>query len=156
MTATHLRLTWTLTGTGWAECTLADRQGSVTLTASHLSDAPARLLAAVARLVAGETETRAQFEAEPTAYRWVLYREGDEAWLRVLELRDGGDHDNRGTEVWSRQLPLDELACAVVRCFDEVAHRYGVSGYRGRWREHFPDAELAALRRAWQEYRHAR
>lgn len=29
------------------------------------------------RLVAGETETRAQFEAEPTACRWIFYREGE-------------------------------------------------------------------------------
>jgi hypothetical protein len=36
------------------------------------------LLTAVARLGAGEAETRAQFEAEPTAYRWIFHRQADD------------------------------------------------------------------------------
>ncbi|MER6393139.1 hypothetical protein ABT236_32335 [Streptomyces sp. NPDC001523] len=101
----------------------------------------------MARLVGGETETRVQFEAEPTAYRWIFHREGESSWIRVLELRNGGDHDNRGTEIWSSQLSTDQLARAVIRCFDEVARTYGESGYRGKWGEHFPRTELEALRR---------
>ncbi len=54
-----------LAGSGGADCTLEDRQARVELTASHITNAPEELLTAVAQLVAGETETRAQFEAEP-------------------------------------------------------------------------------------------
>ncbi|MFC9842801.1 hypothetical protein ACFWFF_21085 [Streptomyces sp. NPDC060223] len=104
----------------------------------------------MARLVAGETETRAQFEAEPTAYRWVFYREGDDIWIRVLELRNGRDHDNKGTEIWSSQLGIDQLARAVIRCFDQVVRSYGESGYRAKWGEHFPRTELEALRHLWR------
>lgn len=156
VTASGLRLTWTLTGAGWADCALEDHQGRVTLTASHLSDAPAALLTAVARLLAGAAETRAQFEAEPTAFRWIFYREGEDAWVRVLELREGVDHDARGTELWSRPVGVDELVRAVVRCFDEVERVYGVGEYRGRWGGHFPGDELRALRRLWQERQRAR
>lgn len=111
-------------------------------------------MTAVARLVANDTEARAQFEAEPTSYQWIFYREGENIWIRVLELRNGSDHDNRGIEIWSAQLGIDLLARAVVRCFDEVAGSYGESGYRGKWGEHFPRSELEALRRLWRSRQH--
>lgn len=107
----------------------------------------------MARLVAGETETRVQFEAEPTAFRWIFCRDGDTVRLRLLELRHGGVHDDAGTELWSGTLGADGLARAVVRCFDEVATVYGESGYRGKWGEHFPRSELEALRRVWRAHR---
>lgn len=144
-----MRITWTLTGTGWASCALEDHQAKVELTASYITSAPEELLTAVARLVAGEAETRTQFEAEPTAYRWIFYREGVDTWTRVLELRHGSDHDNKGTEIWSSRLGIDQFARTVIRCFDEVAQTYGESGYRGKWGEHFPRTELEALRRLW-------
>lgn len=147
-----MRITWTLAGSGWADCTLEDRQARVDLTAAYITSAPEGLLTAVAQLVAGGSETRAQFEAEPTAYRWIFYREGVDTWTRVLELRHGSDHDNKGTEIWSSQLGIDQLARTVIRCFDEVAQTYGESGYRGKWGEHFPRTELEALRRLWHAH----
>lgn len=147
-----IRITWSLGAHGWAQCTLEDHHAQVELIASYITDAPEELLTAVARLVAGETETRAQFEAEPTAYRWIFYREGDDAWVRVLELRDGSDHDNRGTEIWSSQLAVDELARAVIRCFDQLVQTHDESAYRGKWGEHFPRTELEALRRLWRTH----
>ncbi|MFF0435505.1 hypothetical protein ACFYU9_25195 [Streptomyces sp. NPDC004327] len=140
------RLTWTLRGPGWADCVVEDRHTKAEVTASSLTNAPEELLAAVARLVDGAEETRCQFEAEPTAYRWIFYREGEDIWGRVLELSEGSVHDNRGTEIWSRWLTVDQLALAAIRCFDEVAEIYGESSYRSKWGEHFPRAELEALR----------
>jgi hypothetical protein len=153
---TGLRLAWRLDGHGWADCTVTDRQAAIVLTASYITSAPEELLTALAQLIAGETETRAQFEAEPTAYRWIFYREDEHVWIRILELRDGSDHDNKGTEIWSSQYPIDELARAAIRCFDDVARTYGESGYRGKWGEHFPRTELEALRRLRNDRRHPR
>lgn len=152
MTA-DMNMTWTLGAHGWADCTVEDRQAKAELTASYMTSAPEELLTAVARLVSGETETRAQFEAEPIAYRWIFYRQADDAWIRLLELRHGSDHDNRGTEIWSGQHHVDDLAHAAIRCFDEVARTYGESGYRGKWGEHFPRAELESLRRLRRAHR---
>ncbi|MET4922981.1 hypothetical protein P3L51_11565 [Streptomyces sp. PSRA5] len=149
-----IRIAWTLGTHGWAACVVEDQQAKAELTASYISDAPEEFLTAVARLVAGETEARAQFEAEPTAYRWIFYREAADVWIRLLGLRRASDHDNRGTEIWSSRLPIDALARAVVRCFDEVSRTYGDSGYRGKWGEHFPRTELEALRRLWSDRRH--
>lgn len=154
MLTTGLRLAWRLDGHGWADCTVTDRQAVIVLTASYITSAPEEFLTALARLIAGETETRTQFEAEPTAYRWIFYREDERAWVRILELRDGSDHDNKGTEIWSSQYPIDELARAAIRCFDDVARTYGESGYRGKWGEHFPRTELEALRRLWNHRQH--
>ncbi|MER7513736.1 hypothetical protein ABTX82_36275 [Streptomyces lavendulae] len=151
---TGMRMAWTLNGHGWANCTVEDQQAKVELTASYITNAPQDFLTAVARLVSGETDTRAQFEAEPTAFRWIFYRQGDDVWVRLLELRRGSDHDNKGTEIWSSQLHVDALARAVIRCFDDAARTYDVSGYRGKWGEHFPRTELEALRRLWNAHRH--
>lgn len=151
---TDMRMAWTLDGSGWANCTVEDQQAKVELTASYITNAPQEFLTAVARLVSGDTETRVQFEAEPTAFRWTFYRQGDDVWIRLLELRRGSDHDSKGTEIWSSHLHVDALARAVIRCFDEVVQTYDESGYRGKWGEHFPRTELEALRRLWNAHRH--
>lgn len=147
-----MTFTWTLAGAGWADCVVADERSQAQAIASYIGDAPQCLLTAVARLILGEPETRAQFEAEPTAYRWIFYREGDEVWIRLLELADRSKHDNIGTEIWSSQQSIDTLARAVIRGFDNVAHQHGESGYHGKWREPFPRTELEALRTAWREH----
>ncbi|ROP55948.1 hypothetical protein [Streptomyces sp. PanSC9] len=149
----RLRLAWVLSGRGWADCTVSDQEARADVTASYITAAPEDLLRAVTRLVDGETECRAQFEAEPTAYRWIFYRDGTDVWIRLLKLAHGSDHDNRGTEIWSTQQCIDIVARAVIRCFDEVVKEYGESAYRGKWGEHFPRAELEALRTAWREHR---
>lgn len=150
---TGMRMTWVLDGRGWVTCTVEDHQAKAEFSVSYITNAPEDLLTAVARLVSGEAETRVQFEAEPTAYRWILYRQADDVWIRLLELRDGRDHDSKGTEIWSGQLGIDVLGRSVIRCFDEVARTYGESGYRGKWGEHFPRTELEALRRLWRAHR---
>ncbi|MFB6559607.1 hypothetical protein ACFCYH_12085 [Streptomyces sp. NPDC056400] len=56
---TGMRMAWTLDVRSWATCTVEDRQTKVELTASYITNAPEELLTAVARLVSGETDTRA-------------------------------------------------------------------------------------------------
>jgi hypothetical protein len=145
-----MSVTWNLNGNGWADIVVTDQQAEARITASYITTAPEDLLTAVARLLLGENETRAQFEAEPIAFRWIFHREGNDVWIQLLELPDGRKHDNAGTEIWSSWQTVDTVARAVTRCFDEVAHKYGESGYRGRWNEHFPRSELDALRAAWR------
>jgi hypothetical protein len=105
----------------------------------------------VTKLVHGDTETRAQFDAEPAAFRWIFYQGGTDVWVRVLQLPDGSRHDKAGTEIWSSWQTIPTLAEAVIGCFDDVAQRYGESGYHGKWGYPFPRAELEALRAAWQD-----
>ena len=53
-----LRLSWRLTGSGWADCTIADHESEAHLTASNISNAPGDLLNAVSHLLAGQAVTR--------------------------------------------------------------------------------------------------
>ncbi|MFE1297916.1 hypothetical protein [Streptomyces sp. NPDC058731] len=146
-TPSVVRLTWSLAGSGWATCTLETADGTVEVLASRIGNAPEDLLTAVARLVAGAAETRAQFEAEPTAFRWIFRRDGHDARLRLLELPHGRSPDSAGTVLWSGRLGVDAVARAVTRCFDEVVRVHGESGYLSRWGAPFPRWELQALRR---------
>jgi hypothetical protein len=146
-----VRITWTLTGPGWADVRVGDDRGEAEVVASYISGAPEELLTAVTRLACGAGEARAQFEAEPTAFRWIFTRAGDDVAIRLLELPDGDLLDDRGTEVWTTTQPVDALVRAVVRCFDEVASTYGESGYEQSWRDPFPRPELERLRSAWRE-----
>lgn len=148
--ASDLRLSWRLTGSGWADCTIADDERAAHVTASNISNAPEDLLNAVSRLQTGQIETRTQLDAEPTAYRWIFYLQDTTVWIRIVELSHGGLHDNAGTELWSSWQPIDRLVRAVIRCFDQVADTYGESAYRGKWGEHFPRNELETLRRLWR------
>jgi hypothetical protein len=148
-----MALTWTLEGRGWAKCTVTDEQTQAEVTASYLSSAPEDLLTAVMRLVLGDNETRAQFEAEPTAFRWIFSRDGNDVWVQLLELTDGRRHDKAGTKIWSSRQAIDSVARAVIRCFDEVVWRYGASSYQDKWGQPFPRIELEALRTAWRNQR---
>ena len=147
---TGMSFTWRLAGRGWANCAVADDHAGAEATASYISAAPEELLAAVARLVAGEKQTRAHFEAEPTVYRWIFYREGDDVWIQLLQLADRGKHDKAGTEIWSSWQTTGTLAKAIIRGFDEVEHEYGESGYHDKWGFPSPRTELDALRNAWR------
>jgi hypothetical protein len=100
-----------------------------------------------------ETETMVQFEAEPTAFRWRFHGGGDEVWIQLLQLPDGHRHDRAGTEIWSSWQTVDSLARAVIRCFDDVAHQYGESGYQDKWGSPFPRPELEKLRTVWKARR---
>ncbi len=146
----EMLLTWTLRDAGWADVAVTDHQTQADAAASYVSEAPEDLLTAVARLVLGEAETRVQFEAEPTAFRWILRRDGHDVAIRLLELADGRAPDNAGTEIWSSRQSVDTLARTVLRCFDQVAHQHGEDEYRRRWRRPFPRSELEALRTAWR------
>jgi hypothetical protein len=147
-----VRISWTLTGVGWAEVRVGDDRSDATLTASYVSGAaPQELLIAVSRNAAGATEARVQFEAEPEAYRWILTRDGEQVDVRVLRLADGDLHDGAGTDVFTTSQPVDVLVRAVVRCFDEVFSAYGESVYESSWKSPFPREELERLRSAWRE-----
>lgn len=150
-----LRLVWTVVGSGWADCTLADQDAEVTVLASYVAETPEELITAVARVVSSSSEARVDFEAEPTGYRLLLRRDGDDVWMRLLRLPSRWSNDLAGTELWASRQPVDVLARAVVRCFDDVARACGEDGYHQRWHRPFPRLELEALRAVWRARRSA-
>jgi len=149
-----MSFSWRLRGAGRADCTIADKNSEALATASSITAAPEELLTAVTRIVVGETDTHAQFEAEPAAYRWRFQRDDDDrVWVQLLQLPDGRCHDEAGTEIWSSCQTIGALARAIIPPFDEVAHTHGESGYQDKWRSPFPRDELEKLRQAWRQAR---
>jgi hypothetical protein len=148
-----MSVTWTLTGSGWADFTVADEHAEASARVSYITAAPEDLLTAVARLTIGEKKLSVQLEAEPTIFRWIFYREDSDVWVQVLELADDGKPDKAGTEIWSSRQTTDTVARAFIRAFDGVAHKYGESGYHGKWGSPFPRFELEALRTAWHDHK---
>jgi hypothetical protein len=147
------RLVWTLTGAGWADCAVADHEAEAVVVASYITAAPEDLLTAVARIVSGESEIRVEFEAEPTEYRWIFYRQSEDVWIPLLELPNSGRHDNAGTEIWSSWQTVDTVARTAPSSAASTTSLgpYGESRYHGKWRSPFPRAELEALRRLWRD-----
>lgn len=148
-----MSFSWRLRGDGWAGCVVADDRARAEATASYVSAAPEALLTAVTRLVLGATEVEARFEAEPTGYRWRLRRDGDDVWIQLLRLPDGGWPDDAGVEIWSSRQTVETLGRAIIRGFDEVARCYGERGYHRAWHSPFPRDELERLRTAWRTHR---
>lgn len=105
----------------------AFNQAGICATASYISAAPEELLTAVTGLIAGEKETRAELEAEPTVYMWIFYREGDDVCIRLFQLAGPGKHLEAGTEIWSSWQTADTLSKAIIEGFNEVVSKYEVA-----------------------------
>lgn len=113
-----MSFTWILSGTGWADCVVADDQAQTEITASYITAAPEELLTAVTRLVLGEPETRTQFEAEPTAFRWIFHRGDTDVWIQLLQPPDGSRHDKAGTEI--ADLPPESRSIVPARTQEPI------------------------------------
>ena len=146
-----LSFTWILQGAGWALVTAADEHVEVEVTASYAAhtDAPAHFLYALARLVLTDTQTEAEFHAEPEVYRWFFHRDGSEVDIRVVMADDYQAPTESGVVLWASRQSLDTLCRAATRAFDRVRYELGEDAYQTEWRRSFPHNELETLRTAW-------
>ena len=67
-----LLIDYKLTGSGWAECTIADGEQSCTVTASYLSDAFGDLVLSAVVLLRWFNEVSFSFVEEPGEFKWVF------------------------------------------------------------------------------------
>ncbi|MEV6875242.1 hypothetical protein [Amycolatopsis sp. NPDC051128] len=144
-----MRLTWTIKHHGWALCSVEDEQTSAEAFASYVTDGPEQLLRAVARIILHETHTKAEFEAEPTVYRWFFHRRADTVTVRLVEAAEWKTPEHEGSLLWQSEQPTITLARTVLRAFDTVADDLGEACYQTRWGRPFPRHELEGLRAAW-------
>lgn len=63
-----------LTGSGWAESTISDDSGCLTMRVSYLSDALGELAETVLRLLRNSEKEEVAFMDEPGEHRWLLQR----------------------------------------------------------------------------------
>ncbi len=124
-----------LTGTGWAEAGIGDDANHATLTASYLSDALGDLLYAVWRVLEGDAEARCSWEDEPGEFRWILRRDKDRVWLRILEFGDLYQHrpDDAGRLLYETTQDAASFARAIALGASRALAEYGEQGYQQRW-----------------------
>lgn len=127
-----------------------DEHARAEAVASYVTDAPEQLLRAVAAVTLYETDTKAEFEAEPTVYRWFFHRRADTVAVRLVQSADSRTPEEAGSLLWQSRQPTTVLAKTVLRAFDSVDHDVGEASYRTQWGRPFPRRELEALRAAWR------
>ncbi|WP_327141079.1 hypothetical protein [Nocardia sp. NBC_01327] len=136
---------WQLEHFGWANVRVSDENIEATAVASYVTGAPQYLLRAVTDIVRGLPEARAEFEAEPTVYRWLFRRQGNEIDIRLLEVANYDLPDSSGIQLWRSRQNVWALAASVCICFRDVLRDYGFRGYLDQWGHPFPRTELEAL-----------
>ncbi|MFI1208552.1 hypothetical protein ACH4UV_13205 [Streptomyces sp. NPDC020802] len=150
-----LVITWTLGSHGWATVKVADDQGEAQAIASYITDGPEEFLYAVARLVLGDEDTRAELEGEPQVYRWFFHRDGSVVDVRLVLADDTRTPDSSGVVLWSGRHTVTVLARSAVRAFDRIDHEQGEEAYASQWGRPFPRTELEALRAALRSHQRA-
>lgn len=141
-----LSFTWELRHKGWAFCSVGDDSGTVEAVASDITDGPEQLLRAVAQIVGSSTQARAEFEAEPTVFRWFFQRNDSDVEIRLVKATDYRVPADEGLLLWSSRQRVSDLARAVINAFDQVRQQIGYDGYIRQWGREFPEGELEDLR----------
>ena len=148
-------LTYCLTGTGWAECTLSDGESSCRITASYLSDALHDLVLAATAVVSGFSRVSFRFDEEPGEYRWVITSPRvNELEVEILRFNElwGDRPDSEGQSLFKVRCLPQAFAKAIQIAATELLEKHGEAGYLERWTEHaFPTSQLAELTRLTRE-----
>jgi hypothetical protein len=122
--------------------------GQAEAIASDITGGPEYLLRAVTALARGAATARAEFEAEPTVFRWFFQRDGADVEIRLVEAPDRDSPDNAGTVIWSGRHSIDALAQAILDGFHQSVSELGEDNYRAQWGRAFPRGDVEALRAA--------
>jgi hypothetical protein len=148
-------VSYRLTGSGWAECSIETPEGGAHVTASYLSDALGDLLRAVVGILRGAPETTAIFTEEPGEYLWVFRRAPpDRVLVRILWFDDWQTQrrDERGELIFEAQCRLRTLAGASLAAAQQVLGEHGEEGYEREWVNYpFPVELMRELKRLLDE-----
>ncbi len=143
------RIEYTLTGVGWAECTVRSADQSCSVTASYLSDALESLVLAGQVVLAGFGRVSFSFNEEPGEFRWVINDYGPGAVdVEILEFDElwGEKPDSEGTLIFKTRCQRTVFAKAIAAAANDVLDKYGEQGYLKKWAEHpFPSGPFAEL-----------
>ena len=146
-----LAITYRLSGTGWAECSLTDGQASCDITASYLSDSLRCLVLAATAVISGFKRVSFGFDEEPGEYRWnICSPRLNEIELEILTYSElwGGRPDADGRSLFKTRCLPEVFAETVHATAQQLLNEYGEAGYLKQWVEHpFPSAQLAELTR---------
>ena len=149
-----LQFEYRLTGRGWSAATIADRETTVEITASYLSDALGNLARAVVGLLRGVEAARVSWYEEPGEYRWLVNRADETVSIRILwfDSQFPKRPDEEGRTVFETTCRLVDFAGQVTSQLRALLESPGEAGYKEQWVLHdFPRAEYEALVRLQRE-----
>ncbi len=151
ITQMQFHVAYRITGLGWSECVVSDREDSCTVTASYLSDALCHLLLAATAVASLFGRITFSFEEEPGEYRWVITSPRmNEIELEIIDFDEswGGKPDSAGRSLFKTKCQPDMFARAVFNAAQQVLREYGEAGYAEKWGEHaFPMLQFRQLER---------
>ncbi len=147
-----LQIDYKLTGSGWAECTIADGEKSCTVTVSYLTDALGDLVLAAVAQLHWFNGLSFSFEQEPGEFRWILTssQHPDDVELKILDFYDQYERkpDSEGRLLFHTVCDRRDFANAVQQVATKVLADYGEAGYLEKWVEYpFPTESLNQLNR---------
>jgi hypothetical protein len=144
-----VKFSYKLTGTGWAEATIADGSAQVVLRTSYLSDALNDLLLAIGSLLEGALHAECSWLEEPGEWRWIFDLASTQVSLHILGFDDGWPRqpEDQGTLVFQTAESVYDLARAIVEGVEAVLAEYGLEEYERRWHEYpFPTQALSLVK----------
>jgi hypothetical protein len=156
-----LSIDYKLTGSGWAECTVADDDQSCTVTASYLSDAFGNLVLSAVTMLKWFNAVSFSFEEEPGEFKWELQSLPDNHLdVKLFE----GYRDHGSTPHWKYKVIFEktstplEFGRAVAAAGKALLEEYGEAGYLEKWVEFpFPTEnfrQLDQLVTYWSQFPH--
>ncbi|SFU61616.1 hypothetical protein [Nitrosospira multiformis] len=143
-----LSITYVLTGTGWASCTIETVDTKVTLTASYLSDALGSLVVSGIAVLSGFDTCSFGFDEEPGEYRWVITAVPHMIQIHVLEFAElwGWRPNSQGKLLLTFKCARLVFAKAVHAAALAVLEQHGIDGYEEQWvHAKFPERQVALL-----------
>lgn len=152
----HFRLTYKLTGDGWAEAEVSDGIEQLHITISYIGpgiDAAAN--AAIALLQAAD---HSEFEwlDEPGCAQWILEKQSDQLQISISHWYGSIEPQRRKADrlFTASTTPL-KFAIQVWDALRHLLEEHGADGYAKEWRYPFPMDEYQKLDRLTREAKHA-
>lgn len=149
-----LEIDYNLTGTGWAECTIADGDRSCTVTASYLSDAFGDLVISAVALLRWFNSISFSFQEEPGEFKWVFtLNPNNQVELAIFDCYNENLHKRPSQLLFQTVVTPVTFGNAVLDAGNKLLKEYGEVGYHEKWVEHpFPTESLNELARLLVKY----
>ncbi len=146
-----LKITYELTGYGWAECTIIHNEKKIVVTASALGDAFSELLEATHKILEKNWQAKVRFEEEPGQFRWVLQGNFSHVKIKIFWFDDlwSKETEDKDQLVFSTTCTMNEFKVAMISCFSRVARKYHPKVYKNKWGFPFPTKRYEEPRRKY-------
>lgn len=144
-----MELTWTLTGTGWADLTWRHGSDTLELGTSYLGDALPDLLDAALDLQLGSSATFTHLLGEPGGHRVFFSGAAEMVFVQIVMFPDLSAARNwwaGGKPLWSARVRTAEVIAAILAMGEQARAAYPPQDYQQRWGRAFPEAKLGLLR----------